>query len=420
MVHLIFIFFSTHNNLVKEPTKLVINQIDPTSVCGNGCRHCGDNSTLRGSVLPLEDIDRLLGSNLFDLPFEGFCCEENLPRLLSRGYGINNTKNVYLGGNGDPTFYLDGNANFADLIGVISKYASTVRFWTGGLNPELSVEDLIRAKKLMANYCKGGGYLIGAVSHHPFGGHGHEERIKRTLEIFRDALLRDLMLKVICLPQDIVSLMPPETRATFPFLTSEEFQTSSLHSWILERFRDEVHVLYEFLNAFEGEGTFTPSVNPLIAIIFRVQLRNTGRAKCLPHNLAKFFCDNFRISRKEIEEFYEKIAEIGIFNSLRVTPEGFITGCDSSRFERPEFYEADLYGHSYGDVLQNRRLFLEHLARSSKEWLDRGESEKRGDLCDDVCKTARERFAADARRIKSHRGQGETVLLVRKKLFAVA
>ncbi|MFH1520829.1 MAG: hypothetical protein ABID61_04235 [Candidatus Micrarchaeota archaeon] len=47
--------------------KLIIGELDPTSSCGNFCRHCGDSSKPNGIDMPLVDIRDLLSSNLFEI-----------------------------------------------------------------------------------------------------------------------------------------------------------------------------------------------------------------------------------------------------------------------------------------------------------------------------------------------------------------
>lgn len=47
--------------------KLTISQIDPTSKCGNYCKHCGDNANLKGEDPSTSDVRLLLESDHFQL-----------------------------------------------------------------------------------------------------------------------------------------------------------------------------------------------------------------------------------------------------------------------------------------------------------------------------------------------------------------
>lgn len=403
---------------MTEQSKLIIGEIDPTSVCGNNCGHCGDSSTMKGSVLPLEDIDRLLGSSLFDLSIKGGLCEETLPHMLDLGYRINDLKTIHLAGGGDPTFYLDGAYNFVDLVAVLSKYAATITLLTGGLNPDLTAEDLIRARENMKKWCKEP-RIEGTVSHHPYGSPGHDERIKRTLEIFAAARIRELTISLRVLDSKIVAKMPAEMRAAFPFLTYDEFKKTELYVWIMERFKDEGAVLANFymeISRTGGPHKMALDARPWISLVPERLLREAGRATRLPHGMCNFYCERIVVTAEIIEQMMQKMIKEGLSTQLRVTPDGFITGCESSKFQNPEQYEGDLYGHSYEEILSNRILFMEHFIRSCREWLDLELGTKKRPVCDDICRTARERFVADDKRIKSHRGQGNTVLKARRLL----
>lgn len=372
---------------------------------------------MRGAVLPLGDIDELLGSGVFRVPYAPFIDDQVLPAMIRGGFKPNDTKRLYLAGGGDPTYYQDGANGFVKLIGMLSKYAYNIQFLTGGLAPHISAEDLALAQEEMRENCRNP-RLVCMVSHHPFGSPGHDERIKRAILCAYAAELKDTALKVRAFPQEVVDPMPQAVRAAYPFLTIRDFLKSPLYVWLMERFDDEEEIMMARDLAMLGGRLLRPTGKKLISIIYDTYLRETGRAQALPCGFCRLVAEHMLIPRNEIEQMRLKLLKEGISTGLRVTAEGLITGCESSRLARPEFYEGDLYGHSYDEIFHNRLLWIEHLVRALDEWLGEGKKVKQGNCCDDVCRTARERFAEDFRRVRSHRGKGKTVLRCRQPFSA--
>lgn len=408
----------------KNTKKLIIGQFDPTSSCGNCCNHCGDSSLPRGVNLPLENIAELLSSGFFRLSGTK-TSEYEEGDFLARypKYHPGSLKKLVLAGGGDPTYYRDGAAGFVELLELLSGFAREILVHTGGLNPKIGVTELSNAVEKMGG--RRTSTINVCVTHHPFGSSGHEERIKRTLTVLAEAPISEFALKVICFSENALRGMSEEVRKRFPYLTQYEFCKTDLYRWISEKFKgmsDLVMLLDPYLGP-EIIARIRDDHRPLISLLFEERtLRRCGRACSLPLELSSAL-----IYYQNVDAMAYTLKKDGAPYPLRVTAEGYITGCGSSKFPRPEMYEGDLYGHSYDEIAHNRLLFLGHFLSELEELRSRAMAAEQftpesGHICDNVCARAREAFVRNPARIRSHRGSADTVLKLKhqKRCLAVA
>lgn len=362
--------------------KLVINQIDPTTRCGNMCNHCGEDSRINGVDLPVKDIRTLLESGIFEI--------ENV---------IGFRKKLLLCGGGDPTYYSD----FAELLVTLSKFVSDIVISTGGMNPDIIVKDLLDIKEKI-NKTK----IHAHVTHHPFGNNGYEQMIMSTLERLTGAEI-ETRLRVLCPPEYTIDKIEPEEIELFPFLNFEGYKNTEIYRSIVQNFQpEEIRQL--------GGLTFFDTLKkddeePLLTIIYEKRtIQNSGRARKLPALMR-----SEKTSQHDVQRFLKEIEEKGIYHKIRVTAQGFITACPSALSKRREMQEGDLYGHSYEEIVSNRLLFLSHLEETCKRWMQEYKEKywEDGMLCDTICRRARKAFSKDKKRIPSHRGKGKTILKAR-------
>lgn len=370
--------------------QLTINQIHPTSRCGNGCNHCGDKHMLNQGELAPDEIDQV---------FEGgFQVHEAKDRFSTKSRG----KVVSLLGGGEPTYHSD----LPKMLRTVGKYAGHINVVIGGLNPNM---DLVSFAAAVEDLNFSGIRVHFTVSYHPYGSlvPGYDDRLKRTVEKIYRISMRDCAINVICLPETKAVLADQSIRAEFPYLSPKEIEQSPFFSWLFENFA----ILHERRKT-NSDGTPRLVTKPRLDIEFiQRTLRKTGGA-C---NLPALFSDSV-LTLPQVEEFI-KNAEQSVFSTpLVLGADGSITGCASSRFTNPDFYEGNVRGHSYEEILHNRKLLLDHYVIAAYTWLMAGKHEEKGNLCENVCREARERFAADCRRIRPHPGNGETV--VRKRAFS--
>ncbi|MFH1785308.1 MAG: hypothetical protein ABH842_02680 [Candidatus Micrarchaeota archaeon] len=359
--------------------KLIIGQLDPTSSCGNFCKHCGDSSLPNGQAMPLEDIEAIFTSGFFGIS------------------GVANSQMFALAGGGDPTAYVHG---FVELIRLLSSFAPSILVLTGGVSRQLTLQQLRKVNTL----CSTGVKINFTINHHPFGSNGHDARIKKTLLMFRDSGILGWTLRVRCIPEELAVHVDRAIKHTFPYMTRANFERSDLWRWINKKFG--VIFMASPLKMYLGAASYNTTKPPLILEYNEDSLRCSGRALTLPRILL-----SGTTTTRNVEAMLALAPQLYV-HPLRVTYDGFVTGCESSRFPRTDFFEGDLYGHNYDEIRSNRLLFIEHLISESRRWL-RSHTSESGTICDTVCRRAREAFIDDPKRFPSHRGHGNTVLKAR-------
>ncbi|VVC04195.1 Uncharacterised protein [Candidatus Bilamarchaeum dharawalense] len=377
---------------MDEPKSLTIHQIDPTSSCCNGCRHCAENSKHKGEELPTEDVVQLFQSGLF------------VPHTQSNP--LNRRKVLNLLGGGDPTYHSD----LPGFMLALAQFVGRINLLSGGLNPHLDFErfaDAVEEIRLM------GRQVHLEVTHHPYGCIGHDDRIRQALLTFGGMLPDKLALKLLCFPEEHLP-SDPLLRADFLHLTQPELFQTPLWLWIRDHF-----AVFEEGRRHNPDGSPRILTKPFLDVeIVNKSLRPTGRACDLPS-----FLSDHTLVKPEVYQAFKK-SEKGLSDlsrvKLRLTPTGNLTFCGSTTFTNPDFFEGNVYGHSFGEIVSNLRLMLEHMVREEKAWLNSGREKEPGWICDNVCKRAREAFAEDCRRIKPHRNSGETILPIKRPAFRAA
>ncbi|MFH1785306.1 MAG: radical SAM protein [Candidatus Micrarchaeota archaeon] len=360
---------------------LTISQLDPTSKCGNGCKHCGDSANMKGLELSPEDVDLLFQSGHFRL------------RPKSRLVPDLGTKINLLGG-GDPTYHSD----LPNFLRSVSRYANFIGVLTGGFNPHMDKDHL---ETVLREFAESGIHVRFNVTYHPYGYLSDENRIRDALLFISRAPLAARGLKVLCFPESVE--MPVQIRSLFPVLTEREILETDFFRWVRENF-----AIFENARRTNPDGSPRSLPNPFLDVDLTAKpLRRTGRACTLPLILSDGLT-----TRERVERFLSDVHD-GASNNMRVTAEGHITACFTSKFTNLDMNEGDLRGHSFEEIVANRVLLITHYVREAEAWLRSNKETEQGSICDTVCKRAREAFALDKKRIPSHRGQGQTVLPVK-------
>ncbi|GEM_PF-5067462 len=400
----------TSDPILDKPLKVAI--IDPTSRCNNACTYCGQNSTPNGVDLPSKDIAEIFRSGSFEV-------ENSTPFYSPKNSRFG--RKIQLIGGGEPTLHPE----FLDIVITLSEHASVVEFLTGGMNPDIDPYAIMgTTAHLGCNDSK----LIAGVSHHPFSSPGHDNRIAKTVETLWTSGVSGLMLKLKCFQNEFVDGLPQKLRASFHYLTETEFYATELWSRIGHRFSipfaKSKGVSYDDLSRLKtncmevGPGSDMWHLSPNAETTIHIDggLRPSGKALMHLKQFLQFYGVQYYIHPRDFISSLITQCERAP-SALRVTAHGYITGCHSSLplgFENnPDAYEGDLYGHSAVQIAHNRTLFISHLIRACREWLDSGESMLKGTVCDTLCKKARIRFIEDQKRFPSRRGNMGTVLRAR-------
>jgi len=340
---------------------------------------------MHGEELSPEDVHLLLTSNGFQLS----------PLHLAGSFF---PKGINLVGGGDPTWHSD----FPGFLRAMAEHASHIHVLTGGINPEL---DLDRLERVLREIDDDHDCAVGfGVTAHPFGYLAGDGRVRESLLTLANLPLIHLRLNVLGIPP--VTGITRTVQSRFPYLTLEEAHQSELFEWLDRKF-----ILLRGGDSINWTRRTSECTNQLLEInpVSRI-LRRTGRAIDLPEILTQD-----RITDFDVLLFLDEVRG-GILNPMRVTADGHLTACFTSKFQDPRSYEGDLRGHSVNEIVHNRLLLVSHFRSEGQAWLDSRCEIESGSICDTVCKRAREAFVSDPRRIPSHRGSGETVLPVRQRL----